>query len=81
MNFTIGIDHRGGDNFQVRVISPRNLTGPKAGKFAIVLEEYSWTNLLEKVTCILAKCQGSDWDDVSGKLSMYFYWEFENYKS
>lgn len=42
MSFTIGYDERGGDNFQVRVVTPNNLHGPDTDKYAIILNEYSW---------------------------------------
>jgi len=80
MNFTIGYDQRGGDNFQLHVVSPRNLRGPKSDQYSIVINEYSWKSVLEKVNNILKQCHGSDWSDISDKLSKYMYWEFDNYK-
>ncbi len=80
VNFTIGHDQRGGDNFQVRVVTPNNLHGPEAGRYAIVLSEYSWNSVLEHVGSILRECHGSDWAEVSGKLAKHMYWEFDNYK-
>lgn len=80
MNFTIGYDERGGDNFQVRVVTPNNLHGPDADKYAIILSQYSWEEVLGHVTSILSQCHGSDWAEVSGKLAKHMYWEFDNYK-
>ena len=81
MNFTFGYDQTGGDNFQVHIVSHKNLRGPNPEKYAIIIHEYSWQAVLESVNEILQKCQGKDWDEVSKKLSMFMYWEFENYRT
>lgn len=80
MNFTIGYDQGGGDNFLLHVVSPINLQGPESDKYAIVLTEYSWNLVLERVNNILEKCHGNNWSEISEKLSNHMYWEFENYK-
>lgn len=41
VNFTIGPDSKGGDNFQVRIVTPNNLQGKDSAKYAIILNEYS----------------------------------------
>ena len=80
MNFTIGQDMKGGDNFQVHIITPNNLKGKNSDKHAIVLNEYSWLYVLSAVDNMLEKCQGSNWSEISEKLSKLMYWEFENYQ-
>ena len=80
MNFTIGPDIKGGDNFQVRIVTPNNLQGKNSDKHAIVLNEYSWLSVLNAVENMLKKCQGSDWNEISDKLSQLMYWEFDNYQ-
>lgn len=80
MNFTIGYDKRGGDNFQLHVVTPNNTKGPDAAKHTIVLDRYKWECVLVEVNNILDACHGTDWDDVSAKLAKYMSWEFEDYK-
>jgi len=79
MNFTIGPDMKGGDNFQVHVVTPNNLHGKDSDKHSIVLGEYSWSSVLATVESMLEDCQGSNWSEISEKLSQLMYWEFENY--
>ena len=80
MNFTIGPDMKGGDNFQVRVTTPNNLHGRNADKHAIVLAEYSWASVLEVIEKLLEDIRGDDWAEVSAQLSQLMFWEYENYK-
>ena len=80
MNFTIGPDMKGGDNFQVRIVTPNNLSGKNSSKHAIVLNEYSWPNVVEAVDVLLENCKGLNWSEISEQLSRHMYWEFENYQ-
>lgn len=80
MNFTIGPDIKGGDNFLVRVVTPNNLHGKNSAKHAIVLNEYTWAIVLAEVDAILEHCQGISWTGISAQLSQYFQWEYDNYK-
>lgn len=80
MNFTIGYDKKGGDNFQLHVVTPNNLQGPDSAKYAIVLNSYKRELVLAEVNKILGLCHGSDWEEVSDKLATYMNWEFENYQ-
>ncbi|MFL1467591.1 Imm8 family immunity protein [Marinobacter sp. HN1S83] len=80
MNFTIGPDHEGGDNFQVHIVTPNNLHGRNATKHAIVLNEFSWPAVLAEVKAILAQCEGPSWSEISEKLSGYMAWEYEGYR-
>lgn len=79
MNFTIGSDSKGGDNFQVRVATPNNLRGNNAAYHAIILNEYVWPKVLSAVEAILGQCQDPNWEDITRQLSQLMYWEFENY--
>jgi hypothetical protein len=80
MNFTIGPDSRAGDYFQVHVLTEENFKATKEKRHAIVIKEYSLDNLLIEIDKILEKCHGSDWEEMSLKLSQYMGWEFENYQ-
>jgi hypothetical protein len=80
INFTIGPDMKGGDNFQVHIVTPNNLHGKDSEKYAIVIKQYSWSSLLTVIINMLEKCQGRNWSEISEKLSQLMYWEFENYQ-
>ena len=80
MNFTIGPDIKGGDNFQIHIVTPNNLQGKNADKYALVIRNYSWPVVLNNIENILENCQGENWSEVSEKLSQLMYWEFENYQ-
>ncbi len=80
MNFTIGPDSEGGDNFQVRIVTPNNLHGKDSAKHAIILNEYSWPQVIVEVESILEQCLGINWAGVSEQLSQFMYWEYENYQ-
>lgn len=80
MNFTVGLDHKGGDNFQIRIVTPNNLKGKNSAKYAIVLDEYSWTKVMAEVEVMLEKSQDTDWEGISEKLAKLMCWEYENYQ-
>lgn len=80
INFTIGTDKSAGDNFLVRVVTPNNVHGKNDAKHAIILNEYSWKNVLLNMETILEKSQGYDWLDISEKLSQFMQWEYQDYK-
>lgn len=80
MNFTIGPDKTAGDNFQVRVITQKNVSAIKNIEHHIVLASYSWPSVMESVEFILENNQGHDWSEIANKLSKVMYWEFDNYQ-
>ncbi|MEL0660025.1 Imm8 family immunity protein [Psychromonas arctica] len=80
VNFTIGPDHRGGDNFQLRVLTTDMAQSVTSLANAIILERYSWDAVLLKVKEMLNQSKGESWDIMSDKLSKYMAWEFENYQ-
>jgi hypothetical protein len=80
MNFTIGPDTKGGDNFQVHIVTPNNLQDKDSDKHAIVVKEYEFSSVLKAVENMLDQSQGENWSEISEKLSKLMYWEFEDYK-
>lgn len=81
INFTIGPDIEGGDNFMVRIVSPKNLHNKDTAKHAIILNEYSWPKVVTEVASILEQCQGTSWAEVAEQLSHFMHWEYDNYQS
>jgi len=80
MNFTIGPDETEGHDYQVRIVTPKNIRDESSRKYLLVVLEYSWSNVLAALEDIFNKCQSTDWDDMSLKLSKYMLWEFEGYR-
>lgn len=75
----IGIDEHGGDNFDIHVVSPKNLKhGKESKKYSIVMTSYSWQGLVKEIDAILKECKGHNWQDISKQLSKHFLWEYEN---
>jgi len=80
MNFTIGHDSKGGDNFQVRIVTPNNLHGKDSANHAIVLSQYSWPEVIAAVEVILEQCHGLNWAAISESLSQHMHWEYDSYQ-
>jgi Immunity protein 8 len=80
MNFTIGSGGAAGDDFQVHVLTNSQVERSISTQYAIILPIYRWDLLLAVVEKILDHCQGEDWVEVSGKLSRYMHWEYQDYK-
>jgi hypothetical protein len=78
LTLMIGIDQHGGDNFDLHVVTPKNLApGPDAKKYAVVLNEYSRETLRNEIQRILQECTGFNWSDICEQLSKRFHWEYE----
>ena len=86
---TLGIGLAGSeaaDNFEVCVATPAGLRSSNGRRFrprgsaeplAIVLQSYSWAEVLVEVQTRLDACTGSDWLEVQEKLRTQFLWEYE----
>ncbi|RYV01200.1 hypothetical protein SOPP22_16735 [Shewanella sp. OPT22] len=81
MNFTIGLSNSvGGDNFLVRIATYNNIELTESIDHTILLDEYSFPQVLSEVDDLLSKCQGNNWEEISSKLSKYMHWEFQDYQ-
>ncbi len=81
INITLGPDQRGGDNFQLRVLTPDKLEqGGAVPEYSIVLETYSWPAVLAALEAVLQQCRGDDWNAVATQLSQHLWWEFADYQ-
>ncbi|MGC3835272.1 Imm8 family immunity protein [Moritella viscosa] len=56
MNFTIGLDQSGGNDFQLHVLTSDMVTSNTSLSNAIVLDCYAWDAVLLKVNAILDQC-------------------------
>jgi len=77
-------DEDGADLFYVDVATPQAINehnlGRRLKERRIVVNSYSWDNVLEKVQETLRNCGGDSWNQQSELLAKHFYWEFENYR-
>jgi hypothetical protein len=80
INFTIGPNSKSGDNFLARVITSNNLHGKDSDKYAVILTEYSWANVIYEINRFLEMCSGNNWLEISEKLSKFMHWEYQDYK-
>lgn len=72
----------GADIFSVEVITPAavaRLPSPMWLRHHLLLEEFSWLGVEAAIQKLLSHCSGSDWEEISTKLSRYLHWEFEDY--
>lgn len=77
-------DEEGADLFYVDVATPQAINALNLGKRmserGIVVNPYSWENVLAVVRTILERCAGEDWSQQSQLLAKHFSWEYENYR-
>ncbi|MHA3774823.1 Imm8 family immunity protein [Verrucomicrobiota bacterium sgz303538] len=76
-------DKEGADLFYVDVATPQAINEHNCGKQRrrrIVVNPYSWENVLNEVHTTLEKCAGNNWSEQSELLAKHFDWEFENYR-
>ena len=78
------LDEEGADLFYVDVATPQAINelnlGKRMSERGIVVNPYSWENVLQEVRNILERCVGDDWNQQSELLSKHLNWEFENYR-
>ncbi len=72
------------DVFGTVVATPRGLaqlvrrrTATLSGGARIVMPEYSWDGLQERLRVILAECDAQDWQRSCTRLRAHFHWEYE----
>ena len=74
----------GADLFYVNVLSETAATLVDADELAlrkkIVIQDYSWSAVVDAIQEILQQSNGASWGEIAVKLSRRFDWEFENYR-
>ncbi|WP_426370033.1 Imm8 family immunity protein [Pseudocolwellia sp. HL-MZ7] len=80
VNFTIGPNRKGGDNFLLHVVTTEIAQSNQSLANAVILDSYSWDAVLLKVNEILNQSSGENWNIISTKLSKRMAWEFEDYQ-
>jgi hypothetical protein len=74
---------KGADIFSFTVATPKFLwaqQGYKWGKGLIIIETFSWEAVEAALNKLLSECSGTDWIEVTDKLTKTLHWEYENYK-
>ena len=79
INIRIGINQSEGDYFQLKIVTPKRVLNQDE-QYSLVVNEYSWGTVLIGVDKLLERCKGSDWEEISKKLSTHMRWEFESYR-
>jgi len=76
---TIG---EGADLFSVFVATPQGLSRKKnmSIKKIVVLQEYSWESLYQKLLDIIESSAEDSWEGSVENLQKYFDWEYQGYK-
>lgn len=78
-------DEEGADLFYVQVMTPEAMglqnPGRSPGRHRVIVNPYTWENVIGAVRTTLEQCAGDDWDQQSGLLAKHFDWEFEGYRS
>ncbi|HVJ18421.1 MAG TPA: Imm8 family immunity protein [Polyangiaceae bacterium] len=81
-------DSDGADNFQVCVAMPDGLKSPEGRRIKpkgnqpapIVVQEYSWAEVLREIERRLNACAGRNWAEMQEGLRLQMNWEYEDYK-
>ena len=77
LTLTIGLDASAGALFYVRVATHRRLSRHSPpDDHTIVVQEFQWDVVLDRVQAILDECRGRDWDDIAEKLSRHMQYEY-----
>jgi len=87
LEINIGVvDEDSSDIFQVIIATPKGLNANINGsesllidRACLVFSEYSWENVINKVSEILVLCSADNWKESTTKLQRYFHWEYEDY--
>jgi hypothetical protein len=78
--------HDGMESFQIIVCTPRWLEAnrpPKdiiVGRHYLIVFEYNYGRILERIETYLRHCTGSTWEAGAAKVSRLGLWEFEDYQ-
>jgi hypothetical protein len=51
------------------------------GRHLLIVFEYSYERLLEKISSLCIECSGQTWQELAVKLGRWGKWEFEDYQS
>jgi hypothetical protein len=80
----IGIQGEEGANiFSFTAVTPKFLwaqQGYRRGKGLLIVDSFSWEVVEAALDKLLSHCSGTDWLEVTGKLTKTLNWEYENYK-
>lgn len=88
ISLDIGMENeKGADIFQVTFCTPKWLgENCKESEIFIprhnlIVQKYNYSAFVKKLNEICQMCEGKNWDECVLKLSRYFLWEFEDYKT
>ena len=76
-------ESEGAEVFSFEVVTPaaiKSLPAPSWLKGYLLLPIFSWVGVENAVNKLVMQCAGSDWNEISNKLSQALGWEFEGYQ-
>ena len=79
LTLNIGSDLISGEDFKVRIVTTNQIRHGDA-QYAWVIQHYHFATILQALTSVVENCTGNDWQDVTQKLSQYFWWEYADYR-
>ena len=74
----------GAELFSFLVATPGGLEGielPRWGRGLLIVREFSWEQVNQSLSRLLAHAQAPTWAEVAAKLGKELQWEFDNYAS
>ncbi|MCU1273492.1 MAG: hypothetical protein JWO48_923 [Bryobacterales bacterium] len=76
----------GEESFDIQVCTPKWLIGHSGrtdiilGRHYLIMIEYDYDRLVEKIASFCNECSGETWQEIAGRLSRLGKWEFEDYQ-
>ena len=83
----VGIkDIEGEESFDIQVCTPGWFLSTMKqhdiipGRHFLIVLEYNYDRIYNKIKHLIENCTGNDWDEVADKVSRIGFWEFEDYQ-
>jgi hypothetical protein len=79
-------EREGKESFDIQVCTPKWLLSNMkedeiiCGRHFLIVLEYQFERILNRIKNVIESCNGKDWDEVAEKVSRIGFWEFEDYK-
>ena len=79
-------DREGKESFDIQVCTPKwFLSRMKegdiiCGRHFLVVIEFDFDRIFNKIKSLVESCNGNDWDTVAEKVGRIGFWEFEDYQ-
>jgi len=81
------VGEAGSESFQIQVCTPKWLQARCdggeiiCGRHTLIVSEFNFAQIRAYLEALFRRCSGSNWLEISQKLSRYGLWEFEDYRA